>query len=80
MQESTLTTKGQTTVPKEVREALGLRAGDRVRYLLLDDGQVRLLRQRPLADLGGMLAQEGRGSVSLEAMEQAISDGANDRD
>jgi len=80
MQESTLTTKGQTTLPKEIREALGLQAGDRVRYLLLDDGQVRLLRQRPVSDLGGILAQKGRGPVSLEEMEQAISDAALDRD
>ena len=34
MQELTITAKGQTTVPREVRNALGLAPGDRVRYLV----------------------------------------------
>ena len=80
MQESTVTIKGQTTLPKEIRQALGLRAGDRVRYLVLDDGQVRLLRRRPVADLRGCLAEEGRGPVSLQEMDAAIAGGALDRD
>ena len=40
MQESTITTKGQTTLPRTVRTALGLAPGDRVRYVILD-GEVR---------------------------------------
>ena len=43
MPESTLTAKGQTTVPKSVRAALGLRPGDKLRYLVLDNGEVRIL-------------------------------------
>ena len=37
MTESSITKKGQTTLPKSVREFLGLRAGDKVRYLVRDD-------------------------------------------
>ena len=37
MIESSITTKGQTTLPKPVRDALGVRPGDRVRYLIVDD-------------------------------------------
>ena len=40
MIESSTTTKGQTTLPKPVRDALGVRPGDRVRYLIAD-GDVR---------------------------------------
>ena len=40
MQESTVTMKGQTTLPKDVRLALGISSGDRVRYVILD-GEVR---------------------------------------
>ena len=41
--ESTVTAEGQTTLPKAVRDALGLGPGDRVRYHVRD-GEVRLLR------------------------------------
>ena len=42
MLESAVTKKGQTTLPKPVRDTLGVRAGDRVRYIVLD-GEVRIL-------------------------------------
>ncbi|MFQ3253481.1 MAG: antitoxin PrlF [Loktanella salsilacus] len=73
MQESTLTTKGQTTLPRDVRQALSLQAGDRVRYLILDGGEVRLMRSRPAASLAGMLRRDGAAPVSLKAMEEAIA-------
>lgn len=76
MQESTVTTKGQTTLPKQVRSALGLRPGDRVRYVILD-GEVRLLKARSLSELKGLLADPSRGPVSLEQMEEAIAEGAS---
>jgi antitoxin PrlF len=75
MQESTVTVKGQTTLPKDVRAALGLGPGDRVRYVILD-GEVRLLKVRSVAELAGMLARPGRASVSLEEMDAAIAAGA----
>jgi antitoxin PrlF len=55
MQESTVTSKGQTTLPKDVRLALQLHAGDRVRYMILDGGEVRLVRSRPVLQLAGLL-------------------------
>ncbi len=76
MQESTVTMKGQTTLPKDVRRALGLASGDRVRYVILD-GEVRLLKVRPVSDLAGMLHREGRTPVSLDEMDEAIADGAS---
>ncbi len=76
MSQSTVTMKGQTTLPKEVRQALALAPGDRLRYVILDDGQVRLLRTRPVAELAGLLKREGQAPVSLEEMEAAIAAGA----
>lgn len=75
MAELTVTVRGQTTLPKDIRQALGLRAGDRLRYVLLDDGQVRLLRTRPVAALAGMLRRDGP-AVTLEQMEAAMAEGA----
>lgn len=79
MSESTVTIKGQTTLPKSVRQALDLGPGDRLRYLILDDGQVRLMRSRPVAELAGMLHRAGRKPVSVEEMEQAVARSAQDR-
>lgn len=77
MHESTVTTKGQTTLPKDVRKALGLQPGDKLRYLVLD-GEIRLLRARPVLDLEGALKRPGQKTMTLEEMEEAIATGAID--
>ena len=76
MQESTVTTKGQTTLPKDVRTALQLRPGDRVRYMILDGGEVRLVRSRPVLQLAGLLKDRTDRQVSLEGIDVAIAKGA----
>lgn len=74
MTESSITEKGQTTLPKSVREFLGLRAGDKVRYVITDGG-VRIMPVRSVRRLCGVLQHDGP-TVTLEEMEQAIADGA----
>ena len=76
MQESTVTIKGQTTLPKDVRNALQLHPGDRVRYMILDGGEVRLVRSQPVAHLAGLLKGKTDRQVTLEEMEEAIAKGA----
>lgn len=77
MQESTVTTKGQTTLPKAVRVALKLYPGDRVRYMILDGGEVRLVRSRPVMQLAGLLKDRTDKRSSLEDMDEAIAKGAS---
>ena len=77
MLESRITTKGQTTLPKAVREALGVRPEDRVRYIVLD-GEVRIRAVRPIQRLFGVLAHDGP-PATLDDMERAIAEGAVDR-
>ena len=74
MQESTITAKGQTTLPRDIRQHLGLNPGDRVRYLVIGD-EVRLVRPRKVMSLCGALRHAGK-PVSLEDMDQAVRDGA----
>ncbi|MCY3758824.1 MAG: type II toxin-antitoxin system PrlF family antitoxin [Acidobacteria bacterium] len=74
MVQSAITSKGQTTLPRSVRQALGVKSGDRVRYVILND-EVRILPVRPIGRLFGVLKHEGP-SVTLEDMEQAIAEGA----
>ncbi len=78
MQESTITVKGQTTLPRDVRAALGLTSGDRVRYVILD-GEVRILKARSVKELRGALARSDQRPVSLEEMDEAIGAAATER-
>jgi AbrB family looped-hinge helix DNA binding protein len=68
--ESTVTAKGQTTLPKDVRDLLGLQPGDRIRYLVTGDS-VRILRPRKAMSLCGALQHAG-SPVSLDAMDAAV--------
>ena len=77
MIESSITSKGQTTVPKMVREALGLESGDKVRYVI-DDQEVRMLPVRPIGRLFGVLRHCGP-AVTIDEMEKAIAHGAVDQ-
>ncbi len=76
MLDSTITSRGQTTLPKAVREALGLKAGDRVRYTI-EDGIVSIRPLRPIGRLRGIVKHEGP-AVTLEEMDRAIAEGASD--
>jgi len=71
---ATLTTKGQITIPREVREHLGVDVGDRLSFIVQDDGTVVV---RPLTrhvrELGGLLLRPGRRTVSLAEMNQGIA-------
>ena len=75
MIQSAITSRGQTTLPKPVREALGVKSGDRVRYAILENNEVRIIPVQPLSRLFGSLQYDGK-AVSLEEMQQAIVEGA----
>ena len=76
MLESTITSRGQTTVPKAVREALELKAGDRVRYTI-EGSAVRIRPLRPISRLRGIVQHQGP-PLSLKDMDRAIAEGACD--
>lgn len=72
MSTSTLTSKGQTTVPKAVRQHLGLKPGDKIRFLVEDDGRVVMLPATlHIRDLRGSLPKPPK-PVSVEQMNAAI--------
>jgi len=69
---SVLTSKGQTTIPKDVRAHLGLHAGDRIEFVLMEDNTVLLKpATRAVTDLKGFLPKPSK-PVSLDAMQAAI--------
>jgi AbrB family looped-hinge helix DNA binding protein len=68
MPTSTITSKGQTTVPKEVREALDLEAGDKLTWEVRG-GRVAITTERPaLYELEGFIKH---GPDALTAIAQA---------
>ncbi len=69
---ATLTSKGQTTIPKSVRDRLSLKAGDRLEFVVQDDGSVLMVPATvSLDDLEGVLPAPAR-PVTLHAMKRAI--------
>jgi antitoxin PrlF len=74
MATSTLTSKGQITLPKQIRDCLHVVAGDRIDFAVQEDGQiiVRPVRSR-LKQLRGMLRDRKRKPVSLAQMDAAIA-------
>jgi len=66
---ATITSKGQTTIPKDIRDKLGLKAGDRVNFTLLRDGTV-IMRTKAgkLTDLYGVLHDPNRPAIPVEDM------------
>jgi antitoxin PrlF len=77
MLKSTLTSKGQVTIPKEVRDILGLKMGDRLMFKIEGDGKlvVQRVEKGSLDELFGMLRHlaEGRPPVTDEEMNEAIA-------
>ena len=72
---SAITSKGQATIPKAIREHLGLRPGDRVKFFVHLDGSVVLLPKLPATALRGIVKPRQR-PVTTEAMNKAIGAGA----
>jgi antitoxin PrlF len=70
---STLTSKGQITLPIEVRKRLGVVPGDRIEFTFQTDGSVKVenRRLRPLSELAGIFGKPDR-PLTLEAMDEAI--------
>jgi len=73
MPTATLTSKGQITLPKAIRDLLRLEAGDRVDFVVKDDGTV-LLRPATVdvRELKGLFHRKGIKPLSVEAMNAIV--------
>lgn len=73
MSEARMTSKGQVTVPRDVRERLKLKMGDKLRFRVADNGQVIVdAAKYHIGDLYGLLRRSGMKPVSTEAMDEAL--------
>ncbi|MBN8557966.1 MAG: AbrB/MazE/SpoVT family DNA-binding domain-containing protein [Proteobacteria bacterium] len=74
--QTTVTSKGQITVPKKVRDHLHLAAGDQVAFFVEPDGSVRLVPvTRSITMLKGCVPRPDR-TLSVDEMDIAIAQGA----
>jgi antitoxin PrlF len=79
MPSATITSKGQITLPVEIRRALGVGPGDRVSFRTADDGRVVVEPETlDLLSLKGSVRSRVKG-VSVEQMQQAIARAARRR-
>lgn len=77
--EATMTSKGQITIPKSVRDLLQLRTGDRVDFVVENDGTVVLVPvTHSVKSLKGMLPKPAR-AVTLDEMDEAIARGVTSK-
>jgi len=78
MSTTTLTSKGQLTLPKDVRNRLNLHSGDKLEVFPQEDGTILLQPATvDISELYGLLPRPSR-TVSLEEMDAAIQQGANE--
>jgi len=72
MATATVTSKGQITIPKEIRELLGLNNGDRINFVIEDDGRVTFHpATKDIRSLKGIVPKPGK-PVTVEDMNNAI--------
>jgi antitoxin PrlF len=67
---STLTGKGQTTIPQEIRESLGMQSGDKITYTPMPDGTIIMrIKSGSLLDLAGSISAK-KNAVPLKMLSR----------
>ena len=73
MATAVLTSKGQITIPKEVRERLGVDTGDRVEFVEIEGGVFTMVAAtRDIRELKGIIPKAAK-PVAIVAMNRAIA-------
>ena len=82
---TTLTTKGQVTIPKKVRDSLKLKTGDKIEFTLNsnnDEAIIRAVTKKKVDDVFGMLHRKGNNRnkpISIEEMSEGIKNRMRDK-
>ncbi|MFZ0931075.1 MAG: type II toxin-antitoxin system PrlF family antitoxin [Syntrophobacteraceae bacterium] len=80
MPASLITSKGQTTIPKQIRKYLHLQPGDRVDFVVDEKGKVVLEPATlDVKEIEGILHRPGMKAVSTEEMEKVIKQRFKDK-
>jgi antitoxin PrlF len=69
--DATLTSKGQTTIPKEIRDGLHMKEGDRMTFTLLPNGTVLMrVKNKSAMDVAGRLHKKGPKALPIEDLSR----------
>lgn len=78
LRKATITSKGQVTIPKDIRDILKIGPGDQIDFIISDQGEILISpRTCDFRSLKGIFYKKGRKAASLEEMERAIKKGAS---
>ena len=78
--QATVTDKGQVTVPKAIRDKIGLVPGSRLDFTLMEDGSLKVrLLSRGTDGLFGLLHRPGQPALEIEQMEEGIAGAVDSR-
>jgi antitoxin PrlF len=78
LRKATITSKGQVTIPKDIRDFLKVGPGDQIDFVIGDKGEISIFpRAYDIRNMKGMFYKRGRKAASLEEMEEAIHKGAS---
>ncbi len=77
---ATITSKGQVTIPKSVREQLGVKSGDKVDFRVGDDGTVSVVPMtHSVESVFGIFGHKATKPVSLAEMDEGIAEAICDK-
>jgi antitoxin PrlF len=69
--DATLTSKGQTTIPKEIRDSLGMRPGDRMTFTLMPDATVVMrVKSKSVTELAGILKKKSQKPIPVAQLSR----------
>lgn len=78
LRKATITSKGQVTIPKDIRDILKIGPGDQIDFIIGDEGGVSISpRTCDFRSLKGFFHKKGQKKATLEDMEKAIKKGAS---
>lgn len=78
LRKATITSKGQVTIPKDIRDILKIGPGDQIDFIISDEGEILISpRTCDFRSLKGLFYKKGRKAATLEEMERAIKKGAS---
>ena len=80
MLNTTVSETGQITIPQEIMDYLKLSSGSKISFAIDEKGQVKIVPLNfSVEELAGILHRPGMRKATIEEMEIAILEGANDR-
>ena len=80
MSTSTVTSKGQITLPRDVRQALGLGVGDKVDFVPAEGGFKIVALRKDISGLKGKFAGRVKRPITIKEMDEAIAESAAESD